>query len=301
MYELKRTLARATFKDLLGQANHFLITILVGLNGVRSEHVGLDKEFRTSWNPRDVRRSADRSRIFVLDLGLVRAVDAFDTYMMRTRRRPIALASVGFAASMDGTGQRVSKRLDVFNRFLPSLSPAHTAFLRLAFDWRNRRVHSLAEDNMDSRDIDILTEADESFHEEFGGLDVRELVRHYQAGEAPTFKETAAVIRLVHSAVEHFDGHLLSSLNVENYIRDCLADHLSSSNEPAESLAGVCSRVWGSEKKRSKVLRLLRFVGVHEVAEVTARRIADEYIEFVLSMTPSEAAEYLRPMDVSRQ
>ena len=56
MFELTRTDARATFKDLLGQANHFLITILVGLNGVRSGATQIDEEFRTSWNARSVRR-----------------------------------------------------------------------------------------------------------------------------------------------------------------------------------------------------------------------------------------------------
>lgn len=302
MYELKRTLARAVFKDLLGQANHFLITILVGLNGVRSEHVHLDKEFSTSWNPRDVQRSADRSRIFVLDLGLVRAVDAFDAYMMRTRRRPLALSSEEFSTSFDGTGQKVSKRLDVFNRFLPPLSSPRTAFLRLAFDWRNRRVHSLAEDKIEGRAIKVLTEAHESFREDFSGLDINEVVRHYQTGEAPTFKETAAIIRLVHDAVEHFDGHLLSSLDLEDYIRECVADHLSPANGSAEAFADVCALVWGSQKKkREKVLRVLRFVGVHEVSNVSARRIADEYLELLLSMTPREAVEYLRPADIAHR
>lgn len=301
MFELKRTMARAAFKDLLGQANHFLITILVGLSGVRSEHVGLDKEFSTSWNPRDVRRSADRSRVFVLDLGLVRAVDAFDTYLMRTRRRPMALASEDFAARMDGTGQKVSKRLEVFSTFLPPLALPRAAFLRLAFDWRNRRVHSLADDNLDRREIKILIEAHEVFREEFGGLDVNDLVKHYQAGDAPTFKETAAIIRLVHGAVEHFDGHLLSSLDIEDYIRACLADHLSPSSQSAESFASACRLIWGSEKKRNKVLRTLRFVGVHEVPEVTARRVPDQYVELLLSMSPLEAVEYLRPEAFARQ
>src|SRR4051812_20576999 len=82
MYELKRTQARAAFKDLLGQANHFLITLLVGLGAVRDGVATLDDEFRTSWSPHDVKRSAERSRQFALDLSLVRAIDALDTYMM---------------------------------------------------------------------------------------------------------------------------------------------------------------------------------------------------------------------------
>src|ERR1700721_2138620 len=83
MYELKRTHARAAFKDLLGQANHFLITLLVGLGAVGDGTAMLDQEFRTSWNPRDVRKSAERSRQFAFDLALVRAVDALDTFLVQ--------------------------------------------------------------------------------------------------------------------------------------------------------------------------------------------------------------------------
>ena len=85
-YDLKRTQARAAFKELLGHANHFLITILVGLNGVKCGTVKHDDEFRAAWNPRDAKASAERSRLFALDLALVRAVDSLATYMVRCRR-----------------------------------------------------------------------------------------------------------------------------------------------------------------------------------------------------------------------
>jgi hypothetical protein len=214
MFELNRTDARAAFKGLLGQANHFLITILVGLNGVRRGGIEIDEEFRTSWNPRDVRHSADRSRAFALDLALVRAVDSIDTYMMRSRRRPLALASSSFASSMDGTGQKVSKRLEVFNAYLDPLPKHHTAFIKLAIEWRNRRVHSLADDKTEDDDIKSLQEAADTLRDEFSGLNVVELIKDYKSGSAPTFKEAAAIIRLVHLAVENFDAQLLGDLDI---------------------------------------------------------------------------------------
>ena len=48
MFDLKRTTARAEFKDVLGHANHFVITILVGLNGVKNGVIAYDDEFHTA-------------------------------------------------------------------------------------------------------------------------------------------------------------------------------------------------------------------------------------------------------------
>ena len=74
--------ARRKFKDLLGNANHLLITILVGLSAVeRKTIVTAPPELHAAWNPKDVVASARRSRVFVLETTLVRSVDALDAYI----------------------------------------------------------------------------------------------------------------------------------------------------------------------------------------------------------------------------
>ena len=185
MYELKRTQARAAFKDLLGQANHFLITILIGLNGVRLGKVAHDPEFHAAWNPRDITASADRSRMFVLDLALVRAVDALDSYMMMSRRAPSALGSIAFASEMDGTGRSVLKRLDVFLGHVETIPAEHASFARLAIAWRNKKVHSLSEDNLLEDDERALRGKAESLASEFRGLSIRDVLDRFKAGTPP--------------------------------------------------------------------------------------------------------------------
>lgn len=210
MFELNRTHARTAFKDLLGQANHFLITILIGLESVRNGTAQLDDEFQTSWNPKNVQRSAERSRLFALDLALIRAIDALDVYMMLSRRKPCALTGQNFVQCMDQTGQKISKRLDVFTKFLPSLAPEQLVFLKRAIDWRNRRVHSLADETLrKSSEVELLSHA-ESLRAEHRGLDVKELLTRYKAGKSPSFKDSASVIQLSHNAVAHFDTHTYS-------------------------------------------------------------------------------------------
>ena len=133
MFELNRTQARWAFKDLLGQANHFLITILVGLDGVRSGEVTLHPEFRTSWNPQNVARSAERSRIFVMDLALIRSIDALDTYMMMSARKPTAIGDRALVAAMDGSGRSIARRLDAFDAHLQS--PAKARWASSSWRW----------------------------------------------------------------------------------------------------------------------------------------------------------------------
>lgn len=281
------------FKDLLGQANHFLITILVGLNGVRAGRITIDSEFSTSWNPKDVKASADRSRQFALDLALIRAVDALDAYMMRTRRRPLALTNDDFAKRMDATGQKISKRLDVFSEFLKPLEAERAAFLRLAIDWRNQRVHSLAEDNLKSEDLKIIREKSENLHNDFSGLVAEEIIKNYNAGIGPNFKEAAAVIRLAHRTVEHFDNDLLQKIDVIGYISESLYVLLAV-DRPQFKVEAACHKIWGNQtKRRAKVLRTLRLVGVTETAKLSGREVPADFIEELLSMTPQSALSFL--------
>jgi len=293
MYELNRTAARVIFKDLLGQANHFLITILVGLNGVRAGRITLDPEFSTSWNPKDVKASADRSRQFALDLALIRAVDALDAYMMRTRRRPLALTNDDFASRMDATGQKISRRLDVFSDFLKPLEAERAAFLRLAIDWRNQRVHSLAEDNLRSDDVKTIREQSEKLRNDFSGLGADEIIRNYQAGIGPNFKEAAAVIRLAHQTVEHFDRELLQGMDVINYIGESLYVLLAHDRSHSKVEAS-CQKIWGNQAKRqAKVLRTLRLVGVTETSKLSGREIPADFVDALLDMTPQSAFTFL--------
>ncbi|MFN4230087.1 hypothetical protein [Parvibaculum sp.] len=296
MFELKRTHARSKFKDLLGQANHFLITILVGLNGVQSGTAILDESFRTSWNPHDLKRSVERSRVFALDLALIRAVDALDAYMMQSRRRPFAIHDQAFLSSMDRSGHRIFRRLEVFEEFLTPLPKKKYALLMLAIDWRNIRVHSLAEDKLNRTSEKIIAENAAEFYAHYSGLNVEELLRHYKNNEAPTFKEAASIIRLVHEVVEHFDTTLLQRVDIEQYTTESLALSLSESTKlgPEVALRNACQKIWGAtDKKTPKIQRALRLVGVHEVTEISGRQLPDKYINSIIDLSPAKAFEFL--------
>jgi hypothetical protein len=100
--------ARKRFKDLLGGANHLLITILVGLDAVDK---GLVKngptELHAAWNPQDVKASVSRSKILVREMALVRAIDALDAYISWVRRKPALIQEKNLASQIDGAGHSV--------------------------------------------------------------------------------------------------------------------------------------------------------------------------------------------------
>ena len=86
--KITRSYALKKFKKEIGQANHFLITILVGLDGVKSGKVEKNDEFSAAWNPKDVVASAERSRIYTIKASLAWVVDCLDMYLRLCNRKP---------------------------------------------------------------------------------------------------------------------------------------------------------------------------------------------------------------------
>ncbi|MGF0536670.1 hypothetical protein ACQQ2Q_01665 [Agrobacterium sp. ES01] len=302
-YELKRTEARAVFKRLLGQANHFLITILIGLQAVRDGTATPDEEFRTSWNPKSAKDSADRSRMFSLDLALVRAVDALDTYMMRTNRKPFAISASAFRSAMDGTGQSVSKRLSVFLAHAGPLPPEHAALLSLGIAWRNRRVHSLSDNDITADERDCLKSKHTELQRDYAGLLINDMLKHFDASEPPHFKEAAAVIRAAQNAVGFFDIELLRQLDLEDYLAGLLSERLGKGPlDQDRNRTHAVRQTWGHPiAKENKVLRVLNMVGVHKAATsqgsakkpVFARSVPDCLVDRIVSMDQAEALEFI--------
>ena len=292
MYELNKTHARRVFKNLLGQANHFLITILVGLDGVRTREVDISDEFGTSWNPKNKTRSADRSREFVLDLALIRAIDSLDSYFIESVRKPCVL-NEKFEAAMHGCRRSVKMKLDEFNTHLDSLEEHHKEALKIAIDWRNRRVHSLAKKEVNDKTIRTVIDNKKKFKEGYCGLDIVKFVKHFEDGKPPSFKEATSVIRLTHEAVQYFDTALLKCLPIEAYIKGLMLRHLEQNNGNS---ARALSKTWGHpdpKKRDEKIYRQLRMVGVNKTTSVRGRQVPDEFISSVINLGSKDVIDFL--------
>jgi hypothetical protein len=70
---------------------------------------------------------------------------------------------------------------------------------------------------------------------------------------------------------------------------------VSSTRPELAQIKHVARRIWADCSAREvKAARMLRFIGVHPVERLTARRVPDELIERVLNFEPDAAIEYLQ-------
>ena len=231
-FKLKISPARRHFKQRIGQANHFLITTLVGLDGVKSKDYCLSEEFRTSWNPRDVVRSAERSIRFILDASLGWVVDNLDSYFIEANRKPSIIENERIRNEYDGTGRSVNNRFELFYheaRKTCDEIDKYAALVALAIQWRNNIVHFGANNVLDKEYKLILTQYKDFYMNEFRHLDVEKMLKSFESNDNdPSFKEVTSMINAIHKFVELLDAFLLKNLNIERFKDDILEKHCSS-------------------------------------------------------------------------
>lgn len=217
------------FKDLIGQNNHFLITILVGLDEVAAEKATLGSEFSTSWNPKDTRNSAMRSRQFAIKATLSWIVDSIDAYFTLAYRVPKLVQSEAFSESMDGTNQSVSNKLEVFRKHINCLDVEY-ALVKLMIVWRNRLVHNFAENDITEEIRKILsTEANKKYiKENYRNLEIDKLLESFDNSfkSIPKFKEITSFVSAAVKFITDVDDKLVSSLDLEKYFKEIIYNYI---------------------------------------------------------------------------
>lgn len=231
MEGLKLTIspARRHFKQRIGQVNHFLITALIGLDGVKSKVVTLPEQFRTSWNPKSVERSVERSVRFILDASLSWVVDNLDSYFIELLRKPSLIENEDLRNNCNGAGRSVNNKFEVFfqeTREYDTEVCKYAALVALAIQWRNNKVHYGANNALDAEYRALLDQYKSFYIDDFRHLDVDQMLKSFDSRNgSPSFKEVTSMINAIHKYVECVDNHLLKSLNFERYKSDILEEH----------------------------------------------------------------------------
>ncbi len=216
MLELKHTPALNHFKDLIGQTNHYLITILIGLEGVRDGSVTKGDSFNVTWNPKSVEDSAKRSRRFARNSALSWAIDALDAYMGFLGKKPFCISDPEFL-------KEIEKR-SVYNKFNAAVKSLNfktdfpISVIHLGIQWRNNLVHFHAENELDHDYSTFLRNTDKKdIQERFRGLDSVLMLDNFKKNYTPTLKEVAAIIQSIHYLVVEMDKELVKSYNALEY------------------------------------------------------------------------------------
>lgn len=221
---MEQSSARRTFKRNFGQANHYLVTCLVGLHTLEhSDIIAAPPELHAAWSPRDKASSIYRSKQFVLQSFLGWAVDSLDTYLGLLNRRPSYLQDCEFKARIDGFGRSVSKRMQAYASHY-SISNETTALMDVLITWRNNVFHELSDNQLKPETLQALKDRAINISSKYRGLVVVSLPQKAQAGEPLSFKESASLINAVHEFVRETDEAILKSLDVGSFFTEAIQD-----------------------------------------------------------------------------
>lgn len=248
--------ARREYKRKFGQANHLLITSLIGLDAIQSGAITQKPlTLRAAWNPKDPKRSASRAREMVLSSFLVLAVDSLDAYFILANRKPTLWQDSTLQSGFDACGQSVHKKAMFMSEFL-EVDKVLTALMDIMIIARNNLTHFGASNELRPETISVAKSSKEIIKEQFRNLSIDTLIGNATGGKPLTLKEVASLISAAHLFVESVDQKLITRLNIVKYVLDYLAPHLKKGSPYRQSQAG---RKY--EEKLSHLDKLLRSEG----------------------------------------
>ena len=223
-FKLNHSVAQRQLKKRIGQANHFLITILIGLDEVSKGQVNKPDSLDVCWNPKDVKASVERSRVYALNSSLAWIIDNFDSYVQNCKRKPCLIENKQLSEELDSADRRVNDKFKVlFNRYKSNEElRLYGALVALGIQWRNVTTHSDANNVLDDEYEKILLDNKKWYNENFCNLDIDKALDSFKTHKNPTLKETTSIIKAVLRFVEQIDTELLKEIQNERFLSELI-------------------------------------------------------------------------------
>lgn len=273
------------FKKEIGQANHFLITILIGLDGIKSGTVVKNVEFDAAWNPKDVIASANRSRIYTIKASLAWVVDCLDMYLRLCNRKP-RLLNEELSNKFNGTGHSVYEKYKLISNEY-EVSDIDKAVVDLLICWRNRMIHFDADNDILKESRNVLTTSmnkDETIKKTH--LDINQMLCSFDKRECPKFKEMAFMIKRTISFVESIDKMLLDRLDVLTVLDDMICGELKNNSQVFEGIF-----LTTNDKRKQKIIQFIKNCGFVELENNNEEE--NRFIDNISLMSYKEAKDRL--------
>lgn len=296
---LRRSRGRREFKDLLGQANHLIVTCLVGLDAIeRGIVTSIPPELHAAWSPKNPKVSSLRARRLLLDMALVRSIDALDVYIREGMRKPFLIQSPALRSEIDRAKLSIFKKFRALANSLPTLDPLPVALIDLMIAWRNRSAHSEGDNKASDASLQTISRQRKQLAERFRGLDSEALLAGYAEARSPTFKEIASFINATHHFVADVEDALLKVLDVEVYAQDLVWVAASAGNKalaPDIARRKQFQSVWGRDfgERRRYVLSFLKHHGLTDEFGSGAT-FTEALLDRLCAMTPREVHEWAK-------
>lgn len=280
--EINHSIALKRFKTEIGQANHMLITIMVGLDGIIPYHVEAQDEFHTSWNPKSKKASVERSKIFAKKATMAWLVDCLDMYMRLINQSPILISNEKLKQSLDSAdnSRSVYKRIYLICQHY-EIQSTDFALIDLLICWRNRLTHFQAENDISLSSRNILEQNLEKIKEKHCGLSINETLSSFDKYDFPTFKEITSFVRASINLVSELDKCLLRSIDLVTYSDRIIVNYLN--NNKNIRLNNIFSK---DSKTAEKSIRQILFQNGFTAQNPNA---IDEFCKNISYMTFQEA------------
>lgn len=282
---INRTPARVDFKQNAGQNNHFLITVLVGLESVRDGTASLKDEFSTSWSPKDRSRSALRSREYALVTSLVWITDLIDVYRKQLQKTNSVL-DISLRDSINRIEGRAERLSALAKNLQIKLDDPALLMTLFAVKWRNTIVHSEASTRLSASLSSKLTSAADQIAEVHRGLDITRSIETFENGIAPTFKEVASFIAASQSLVESLDRAAIKRMDTQCYAESRLRNYFS-----REFIRNrqIFSQYWAAnpDKSLQRLSNLLTQLGFSRGTCIAS--LSSDYLNAIAYLTASDA------------
>lgn len=273
MLELNWTGHLNHFKKLLGQTNHYLITILIGIEGVRKGEVTKGESFNVSWNPISLEDSARRSRVFARNAALSWSIDSLDAYLGYLKKHPFDFPQI-FKEKIQNE-RSIYNNLNAVTEFTNYKTDLPLSLVHMGIQWRNNLVHFHADNILDFEFSSFIRNTDkDKIQKRFRGLDPQLMYENFDDRKSPTLKEVAAIIQSIHYLVLELDKTLKEYIDL-----DILINNLVKENELEIQNIIISS----PEKRLRKMKQFLLSKGFKKVEkEENKKLINDTKIESII-------------------
>lgn len=281
------SIAFRRFKSEIGHANHFLITIMVGLDAVE-DGAAKREDFHASWNPKNTTSSVRRSKQYALKSALAWTVDNLDMYLRLANRLPRLYGekeSLEIAKTKHSVYQKFCCILDNH----PEINVSCFAYIDLLICWRNNTTHFDAENTLlpvSRRYFSKLIEnsSTDQYCDTYN-LNISAMIDRFSQGSCPTFKEVATLIKATIHFVERLDKLLIQSIDQPQYLESLLITLIKKDQRNASIFSRHNTTV---ESREKRIKQLLITAGICEDFYNAA---GQAYLHSIANMSEEEFKE----------
>lgn len=206
-----------------------LITIMIGLDGIISCDVKASPEFHTSWNPKSINSSVQRSKVFAKKSSLAWLVDCLDAYLRLINQAPILISNEELKKQFDypDNSRSIYRRVNLICDHY-KIHSVDSALVDLLICWRNRLTHFQAENDILASNRAILLDNSEVIKSYHCGLDIEQTLKSFDRPDLLTFKEITSFIRASTNLVYEIDKHLIRDIKPKEYADRIVIHYINS-------------------------------------------------------------------------